>query len=243
VILNINIPLRVRLQNRRDTSTGRIVAGSALNTVGAGTHNAWRNYSGHNSPDIGHDKDGHALAWFDSEEKIGRAGWRFAGYADKIARIDHTGWFTDEYQDNTLRGAVVQLPARAGRCVFLAGYVDTFGGSFRFSTADVFIGDEGEAKREAAYWADQLAEHAAEDEREYNIKESANTRAEELAERNKEILSDVLALWAERDSVFACGHALAVAELETRCRGLIEEHKDNAKTIEELQDNPYSIVS
>lgn len=77
-------------------------------------------------------------------------------------RIDHTGWFTDEYGDSEkIRGIVVALPH--GR--FLAGWSM---GEGMASTVDADVYDTAE---DAAFAADSMAEHAAEDEREYHAQQ------------------------------------------------------------------------
>ena len=72
------------------------------------------------------------------------------------ARIKHTGWFCDEYQDEKIRGLVVRLPH--GR--FLSGW----------SMGEGMCGEvDGRLytnEVEAAYAADSMAEDVAERERE-----------------------------------------------------------------------------
>ncbi len=83
--------------------------------------------------------------------------WR---WCDEVAgvRIDHTGWFTDDYGDSEkIRGIVVALPH--GR--FLAGWSM---GEGMASSVDADLYDTAE---DAAYAADSMAESAAEDEREH----------------------------------------------------------------------------
>ena len=83
--------------------------------------------------------------------------WQWADEVDGV-RINHTGWWTDEYGDSeTIRGIVVSLPH--GR--FLAGWSM---GEGMASTVDGYIYDSAS---DAAYAADSMAESAAEDEREY----------------------------------------------------------------------------
>lgn len=99
-------------------------------------------------------------------------------YCDEVARINHTGWWTDEYQDQKIRGIVFRLPRSRG---FLAGW--TMGESMA-STVEV---DIYETEREAAYAADSMAESAAEKEREYQAKEEAERLAEEEREEAEEL--------------------------------------------------------
>lgn len=89
----------------------------------------------------------------------GMPGLRWA-WADKVegATIRHTGWFTDDYGTDTVRGVVFTLPGGRG---FLAGY--SMGEGMASSLEYAIY----ESARDAAYAADSLAENAAEREREY----------------------------------------------------------------------------
>lgn len=116
-------------------------------------------------------------------ENPARAGFRFVGFADEIARLNHTGWFTDNFQDETLRGAVYQLPARDGCARFYPGIPDLIngdGGAYgptRICVSDEFRADKTEnsdhgardsgTARDCANRADHYAEKSAEREREY----------------------------------------------------------------------------
>lgn len=87
-------------------------------------------------------------------------------WCDEVADacIRHTGWFTDEYeQDETIRGIVFRLPRARG---FLAGWSM---GEHMASTVEYYVyADEVSA----AYAADSMAENAAEEEREYRAREN-----------------------------------------------------------------------
>lgn len=118
-------------------------------------------------------------------ESATEAGLRFVNFSDKICgHISHTGWYTSENGDNgeSLRGAVLQLPAKAGRVRFMAGYADPNNdGAYRLDGAiyeaapdddngDAWNNDPGDrdAALEAARAADSFAEKTAESERDYN---------------------------------------------------------------------------
>lgn len=72
-------------------------------------------------------------------------------YCDEVegTRINHTGWWADEYQDQKIRGLVFRLPRSRG---FLAGWTM---GEGMASTVECDIYD---TEREAAYAADSMAE-------------------------------------------------------------------------------------
>lgn len=94
-------------------------------------------------------------------------------YCDEVsgARIHHTGWFADSYQDTKIRGLVFRLPKSRG---FLAGW--TMGERMASSMdCDIY-----ETELEAARAADSMAENAAEREREYQEKWEADCQKEEM---------------------------------------------------------------
>ena len=70
-----------------------------------------------------------------------------------IRSIRHTGWFTDEYQSETIRGVVFRLPHGRG---FLAGWSM---GEGMASAVDRYVWDD---EKDAARAADDMAERAAE---------------------------------------------------------------------------------
>jgi hypothetical protein len=107
--------------------------------------------------------------------------------------IDHTGWFTNHYQDEKIFGEVYQLPARNGKPCYVPAVCDSCndGASvidFRGSTHSL---------RDAILAADHMAENMAESEREYQIKESAETRVSEIGEEIETLYADLKALCVE----------------------------------------------
>lgn len=132
-------------------------------------------------------------------------GLRFAGFADVLAkaagsrRIEHTGWYTDEFQDRTLRGVVYRLPH--GRLV--AGYASSddckqakaLRGTVWLAPEGACLSfddiatetDDGDTLA-VAILADQLAESAAEAERDYNEAWQAGREFSELGD-------DIKAAW------------------------------------------------
>ena len=86
-------------------------------------------------------------------------GLRWQWCDDVTNRINHTGWFTDEYGDgDKIRGIVFRLPRSRG---FLAGWSM---GEGRITKLDCTIYDD---EIDAAYAADSMAEYVAEQERDY----------------------------------------------------------------------------
>lgn len=95
-------------------------------------------------------------------------GLRFVGHSDDIVRLGHKGWLTDEagWNGETLRGVVYQLPSRHGRCMYVYGHSDPNGEAAALLCFDL----DADSKEQAARMADQIAEWAAETEREYQDK-------------------------------------------------------------------------
>ena len=93
-----------------------------------------------------------------------------------VSRINHKGWYSDEWQQDTIRGLVMRLPNNRG---FIAGW--SYGeGMFSSVNYDVFL-DESDA----AYCADSMAENAAEREREYQAEQEALREVEEEVEQER----------------------------------------------------------
>lgn len=107
-------------------------------------------------------------------------GLRFVGYADDLAKraIQHTGWFTDEYQEDKLRGVVYALPSRGGKPVYVSGYE----GSYNEGCPCLDFSDLYDDKKDAAIDADIIAERCAKREREYREASSARCQYDELGD-------------------------------------------------------------
>lgn len=93
---------------------------------------------------------------------LGDSGWPHmrTAWCDEVdgVRIDHTGWFTDDQQDQSMRGIVLRLPHGRG---FLAGA--SMGEGMSTWIEPTVYGQECDAARAA----DRIAELAAEKKREY----------------------------------------------------------------------------
>ena len=173
---------------------------------------------------------GHTLEWM---EQPANFGLRFVGYADEVCKrnyayngeIDHTGWYSDDMQYQTLRGAVFQLPARNGQSVYVAGYVEQEnrkpinGDSAAIDLSRLFYGEPSEdgasyitAAREAARAADAIAERVAEKEREYAEVWRKGSDYAELGEEVAAARKSCLALIAE---IKAQGKAFSPAICDT----------------------------
>lgn len=152
-------------------------------------------------------ESGHA--WCEDVHEIGL---RFVGYADEIVNLRHTGWFADNFQDETFRGAVWQWPARNGEPRYVAGYGDPNNeGAARLDMTSIT-----DDKTEAAYRADRVAERDAESEREYQEAADAGQYYLELAEEAAEARKAALAILAEAKRARALGTFPALREAVCR---------------------------
>jgi len=154
-------------------------------------------------------------------------GLRLVGYADELARLDHTGWYLDDYCGDTVRGAVWQLPGRHGEPLYVAGYADPWNDNAACLSFDDLTDD----KATAAQWADAIAERMAEAERDYQRAASAGFEFGELAEDIARRRREILDLLRERKAVAgpACG------TLPTICTALRERITANVKAIGEAR--------
>ena len=107
----------------------------------------------------------------------------------KDTSINHTGWFTDPYQDGKMRGVVVQL----SRNRYFPGYEPSN------DDAGILIdwSDCRDNMRDAAYAADGFAETNAEEEREYQTAWSAGSLFAQLGEDMTRERQSILELCAE----------------------------------------------
>ena len=94
-------------------------------------------------------------------------------FCDDVARIEHTGWFTDTSQDEKARGVVGRLPHNR----YIAGYHWSSNGE-RVYFPEVYK-DETEAARAADSHAEAFAESAREDSERFDAMQDAERETEE----------------------------------------------------------------
>jgi hypothetical protein len=107
-------------------------------------------------------------------------GLRFVGTANALAPrvVKHTGWYMDDAQDQTVTGAVWQLPARHGKPQYVGGYINPYNADWAFICFDDITDDP----ITAVVWGDHMAECMAEQSREDDgkLQEELRREAEEL---------------------------------------------------------------
>lgn len=110
---------------------------------------------------------------------------RLVGTADEVAKaegswhlIEHTGWYMDEFQDETCRGVVYRLPARKGESLFVPGFTTSYNDDGATLDFRLIFDDALDCAR----YADELARVYAKREREYQAAASARSRFDELTD-------------------------------------------------------------
>ncbi len=173
-------------------------------------------------------------------EDAEQAGLRFVGWADESLRLRHTGWYSDNYAEETFRGAIFRLPGKCGKERFVAGYGESMSDGFVLDLSEVWNDDQFGAAREA----DRLAERAGEDAREYEAKESATLRIEDIANELKSIRTDFLALCRSiREACPDIGqHQLIRSALRSALQALLRNRASLVAERDRLQDDYWSVV-
>lgn len=178
-------------------------------------------------------------AWGGSKRYISDTsaiGLRFVDYSDSIVRIGHTGWFVDNFQSETLRGAVWQLPARNGSPVFVYGYHDNDneGGAF-------IDFDSTPSKEKAAYGGDGLAEVAAEEYRKGHAHDMAEQDIEAAKEAIHETNQAALSLIREIKQAGSFSPAICQA-LKAQLQIMLSERAEQFEIINERKANYWSAI-
>lgn len=160
--------------------------------------------------------------------------------AHDIIKLDHTGWFTDNFNEQTCHGIVVQLPARNGEPVYLYGVNDPNNkntGMIAWQKCE-WTND----KETAARWADDMAKYYAEANRESEAEETATTQIAEARERIVEIRTELRVLSAEVRQQSAVLTKPICDVLRREMKNLRAESHKLWKRIKKLQDNYWEAV-
>jgi hypothetical protein len=162
--------------------------------------------------------------------------WRDLGDAHKLARMDHTGWYADNYQNELVRGRVLQLPGRNHSSIYVPGTYRTECEGVTLYPLDIY--DDSE---DCARAADSYAEREAEDSREYDARWHAETEIEELRDSIAKLRSEARALIRDIKAHRPQGKAICDA-LRGRLHDIRRESREAHKRIERLTDNYWLAV-
>lgn len=147
-------------------------------------------------------------------------GLRFVGKAHEIVRMDHTGYYIDNFQDETVHGQVWQLPARNGEPQYIPAVNDTWNPDCSCVDFTSVASD----KEDCAQTADEMARVWAEREREYQAKEDAKNRLEEIDAEIKETYQDFRRI--VREIRASCDRVQGVAVVRELVKGKWADTKE-----------------
>lgn len=208
-------------------------------------------------------RPGDNYAWIEDAKT---AGLRFVGYCDEIERsIRHKGWYTDEFQDSALRGAVWQLPARRGVARYIAGYCDPNIDGAAFVDLDIISETSAPRRRwnsakraydllapvpqeecndsamcAASRMADEIARVEAEKEREFNEIAIARFRFDEIPETISALRSQIRQMIGE---LRQARKTLNGARLPLSCKTLRDAIRSGLREIQDLREEREKLES
>jgi hypothetical protein len=162
--------------------------------------------------------------------------WRDLGDAHEVARLDHTGWYADNFQDGLVKGRVLQLPAHNRTPQFVPGTYRTDCDGVTIYPLDIY-----DDSADCARAADSYAEREAESAREYDAKDRAEMERDELRERISDLRSEARALIRDIRAHRPQGKAICDA-LRGRLHDIRRESREAYRRIERLTDNYWLSV-
>lgn len=200
-------------------------------------------------------KDG--LRWVDDPSRIGL---RLVGYVNAEMRYsvwndsDRNGWYSDCFQESTIRGVVYQLPGRNGECRFVAGYKESESDGYMIDFGTIYSeksvqwyesrGWAGwnwetdarniQSARDAAHSANSMTESAAEESREYSTAWQAGSLAATERETAQDARREFLELMRElKGNVYPAATCRA---LRKEAESLVETWRNAKSRIETLRN-------
>lgn len=161
--------------------------------------------------------------------------FRETAFADKIIRLDHTGWYVDNFQNETTRGQVLQLPARNGKPVYMAACTDPCNNNC--AIVEMYCYDD---KDTAAREANRLAELYAEDARRDDLQQTAEAETEELKMRIENLRQEIRKLVA--GIRLSKVHEVVCQQLRKDIHQKRQQVRSNLQRVEAIKKNPYILI-
>lgn len=163
----------------------------------------------------------------------------------------HTGWYCDPWCEETMNGGAIMLPdfpnvyfesyiqsACDGQPVFL----ESFQAAVFTDCEDGYDADHArkEVGEEVAQWANETARIAAEDEKEYQVKDRAEYDAAEKLEERRALATEFRELVAEaRGQLFP---TLICETIKARLSAIVEEREELFQEAQSLREDPWQIA-
>lgn len=165
------------------------------------------------------------------------AGWREIGDAHQVTSMKHTGWYADNFQEELIRGFVLQLPARDGKEIYIPGTYCT-----GWEGVTLYPNDWDHDKTDAARSADSYAEIEAEAAREDNAQFQAEQEIEQCRETIGKLRKSMLDLILEIKHAKRNFSPMVCAALTDHLRRQWNQRQKAFKRIDALEDNYWLAV-
>jgi len=179
--------------------------------------------------------------YVDSLDDIGKN----MGDAGDSIQLDHTGWYTDSFQDGLLKGAVIAIRSKH--------FTDEDGAHFAYMPATYHSDWDGAtvynevydrtsaAARKADGYAEKEAEACREDDAKYQSEREIEDLKEELHDLNKETLAMIKDIKGERGYTFQ--YPKSVCDLvREHIEEAVERRSEIFERIEALKDDYWLAV-
>lgn len=122
------------------------------------------------------------------------------GDAHRFAQLRHTGWYSDSWCSDVIRGAVIKIRCKKGVIYMAATYCTGWDGTTHYANDTLLVPKGSEeyehenAITKVAHWADSRAEREAEAAREDDAKSQAEDKISTLKDEIKAMRAEMLAL-------------------------------------------------
>lgn len=163
--------------------------------------------------------------------------------AHKCINLRHTGWYTDDFQDNLLSGVVIPIrhpqkinPGSGSHIFYLAGTKQT-----NYDGVTVYLDKLYECEEDAARRADRIAEREAEDEREADEKYRAEQKIEELKAEYHTLNAEARQVIKDARNASGLFPASICKLIECNIKEILERKRDILCGVKELTDMPWMI--
>lgn len=162
---------------------------------------------------------------------------QYIGDSSELASLRHTGWYCDDTQEDLLKGCVFRIRTPDGMRYIPATRLES--PHFDNGGATLYLKDLNDDERDAARYADQLAESQAEKAREDSEKYYAEQKIEECREEIHRINKEALPLIFEIKTNNKVFSDLVNETLKEKLGDLLEERAKMFEAIDVLPREPW----
>jgi hypothetical protein len=163
--------------------------------------------------------------------------------ADKCCRMDYNGWYTDDFQSDTLIPVVVSIrhpqkinPENESHIFYMAGTKHSSWDGVTVYTCELF-----EEERAAARRADQIAEKEAEQYREEDQKFQAEEKIGELKTEYHELNKEALTVIKDARNASGIFPASICELIKSKLDETLQRKRDILRSVKELTNRPWML--